>query len=923
MPHPPDHAPVYPPPVPALAVGAEGGVLVFPGGEIETVRPGVGLQSRIESLRPMVCHRLHVARRLGLSWFPAFDLMELFAFACPAEFASPTPGGLARALGTAPPDSLEAEALVLPAAAMALFARLARTASKERETAVGLAEVMGRGGWEWTFPVLQALGAGPEPRSGASRAFAVWSRLPEIPEFPPLPPPGNLSVTPDEARARLKSLLGADSEHRVQQADYTSAVCPAFTPGKRKNAPNVVLAEAGTGVGKTLGYIAPSSLWAEKNGGAVWISTYTRNLQRQLDQELDRLYPDPVEKARHVVVRKGRENYLCLLNLEEAVRRIGASPREAVPLGLMARWAEATRDGDMMGGDFPGWLADLAGRERTLGLADRRGECIFSGCDHFNRCFVERAVRRAGQARLVVANHALVLVQAALGGLDDDSHPTRYVFDEGHHLFDAADSAFAVHVTAQEGMEMRRWLLGAEDAGARSRGRGLKRRAEGLFEADTDAAEFLDDALAAASVLPSMGWQARLAGGSPLGPLEALLGAFREQVHARARDGERGHSLETEVVPASEALVDCAPAAREALEALFTPLQQFSRALLKSLDAEAETLDSAVRHRIESLARSLEWRVIAPLRAWRDIVRGLGEPTPDGFVDWLAVERSDGQELDVGLCRHWIDPTRPLAGVLSRTAQGVVITSATLRDLSANDPDPEASWRVAECRTGAIHLEEPAIRAAVASPYDYPSMTRVLIVTDVARDVPDRVASAVSALFRASGGGGLGLFTAVSRLRAVYDRIAPELARQNLPLYAQHVDAMDTGTLVSIFREEENSCLLGTDAVRDGVDVPGRSLRLIVFDRVPWPRPDILHKARRDVWGKTRYDDRITRLRLKQAFGRLVRSSRDRGVFVMLDSRTPSRLLSAFPPGVVVERVGLAEAVAIVRAENGGAPREP
>jgi ATP-dependent DNA helicase DinG len=75
--------------------------------------------------------------------------------------------------------------------------------------------------------------------------------------------------------------------------------------------PNFVLAEAGTGVGKTLGYIAPAGLWAEKNGGAVWISTYTRNLQHQIDGELDRLYPDPVVKALKAVVRKGRENYLA------------------------------------------------------------------------------------------------------------------------------------------------------------------------------------------------------------------------------------------------------------------------------------------------------------------------------------------------------------------------------------------------------------------------------------------------------------------------------------------------------------------------------------------------------------------------------------------------------------------------------------
>ena len=112
-------------------------------------------------------------------------------------------------------------------------------------------------------------------------------------------------------------------------------------------------------------------------------------------------------------------------------------------LGLVARWAGATRDGDIAGGDFPGWLADLIGRDRSLGLADRRGECIYSACDHYRKCFIERSVRRARRASIVIANHALVMIQAARAGDDDNDLPTRYVFDEGHHLFDAADSAFA------------------------------------------------------------------------------------------------------------------------------------------------------------------------------------------------------------------------------------------------------------------------------------------------------------------------------------------------------------------------------------------------------------------------------------------------------------------------------------------------
>ena len=117
-----------------------------------------------------------------------------------------------------------------------------------------------------------------------------------------------------EAETRLAELAGADAEDRPGQVAFAGAAAEAFLPRERAGEPHVVIAEAGTGIGKTIGYIAPASLWADRNKGTVWISTYTKNLQRQLDQELTRLYPDPAEKAEKAVIRKGRENYLCLLN---------------------------------------------------------------------------------------------------------------------------------------------------------------------------------------------------------------------------------------------------------------------------------------------------------------------------------------------------------------------------------------------------------------------------------------------------------------------------------------------------------------------------------------------------------------------------------------------------------------------------------
>ena len=115
-------------------------------------------------------------------------------------------------------------------------------------------------------------------------------------------------------------------------------------------------------------------------------------------------------------------------------------------------------------------------------------------------------------------------------------------------------------------------------------------------------------------------------------------------------------------------------------------------------------------------------------------------------------------------------------------------------------------------------------------------------------------------------------------------------------------------------RDDPHSSLLGTDALRDGVDVPGDSLRLVVLENIPWPRPTVLHSARKLAGGGTVWDDMVVRARLAQAFGRLIRRADDRGQFVILSSAVPSRFLSAFPADTPILRLPLDQAVARVRA---------
>ena len=386
-------------------------VIISADGEI--VREDRGVVAELsQQQRYLVCHRKWSEVRLQAELTKALDVLELFAFVRPAQFCMPTPPGLAAHLGLATPVSSEDKAMTIFQAAQKLIDELAEQPDKEKQKLARLADMMGRGGWQWAGPVMTALGAvsGPEgPPDG--RSAAIWLDLDEIEETPPRGEPGISPVMPDAARERLHDILGQTAEARQSQSDYAAALASIFASPESTSGPILLLAEAGTGIGKTLGYLAPATLWAEANKASVWVSTYTRTLQHQIADELSRLHDRGGQVAKRSSFERG-ENYLCLLNLK-ALSRLPGQPADAVALGLMARWASASADGDLTGSSFPAWLTDLIGARASLGLADRRGECIHSACLHYHKCFVEKSIRTARQADIVIANHALVMIQAA------------------------------------------------------------------------------------------------------------------------------------------------------------------------------------------------------------------------------------------------------------------------------------------------------------------------------------------------------------------------------------------------------------------------------------------------------------------------------------------------------------------------------
>lgn len=896
------------PAIDAVALVRGQGVVLTPQGEIVILEPAQAAM-RLHKKSVLVCHAPYVGQRLGLEIGMAFDVLELYAFIYPTKFSVPTIGGLCTVLGIEAGNEADDLPVALQDITTKLLSDFAALPQKEREQALKIAAVMGQV-WPWAPFLFAACGEkyNTEEKPRPFDYFNVWHDVKEWGEVLPQKDASYLPVTGDEARAQLQILLSrkGQAEVRAPQVEYATAMTGVFAPKQEEGQPSFILAEAGTGVGKTLGYLAPASVYAEKNDASVTISTYTKNLQRQIGQELATLYPDIEEFKAKTAIRKGRENYLCLLNYAEEVARgdLTNNYQDLVAAGIMARWILKTESGDLTGEDFPGWLTGLLGHSLTRALSDKKGECIYGACAHYSRCFSEKSVRKAEGAKIVVANHALVMIQAALAD-EDDLTSKHFIFDEGHHLFEAADNAFAAHLTAWEMAELRRWLLGAE-GGRKRRARGLSKKLEGFTESHDRLAGLLAQIQGKAKLLPSQDWSAHLRAKEPQNTAEQFLQKVSQQVWARENGKDTSYSLETPVHPMVEGLFDICQQLRTDFLAIQKPMNELAGALQDMLTDPEKEWGKEDRQRLQSVLTSIKRRSASQMAAWIEfldhILKGI---TPPEFVDWFEMSREDGRINDVGAFRHWVDPMNGFAAVMRHKAHGIGITSASLRD--------EKDWLSAFRRTGATYFSASPPVFAANSPFDYAKNARVLIVTDVPKDDIAQRATAYQQLFEASQGGALGVFTSIQRLRGVCEEMRERLEHNGLTLYAQHVDPIDNGTLIDMFRADNHACLLGTDAVRDGVDVPGESLRLLVFDRVPWPRATILHKARSNLFGRDQYNEMLARLKLKQAFGRLIRKDTDRGIFVMLENQMPSRLLTAFPEGVEVRRCGLSEAVEEIR----------
>jgi ATP-dependent DNA helicase DinG len=680
--------------------------------------------------------------------------------------------------------------------------------------------------------------------------------------------------------------LGGDAyEDRPSQRDMAAYTADVYNEG------GVALVEAGTGVGKSFAYLVPAIEWARTNHERTVVSTNTINLQEQLVGKdlpaLARAFAADGGPAPTYALLKGWRNYLCLARLQSARH---AEPtlledERAAELDALAGWAERTPDGSLS--DLPDQPSDEVWDE----VAAESDLCTRLQCPHFNQCFVFQARRRAAEADVVVVNHHLLTSDLAVRIAQDNWQDAavlppyrRLVLDEAHHVEDTA----AVHLGTQV---TQRGVIRLFNRLERN-GRGLLPTLLAELARKKDQLSSASFDLVRQSLIPELHRARRHA--------EQLFGLLADRIKnetdpvLRLRD-----DFSKDPIWTSGEL-------GMALDNLFTSLSAMRQAV--ETIADRLGLDEPAERRVQLLG---ELRGV--LRRFDAIVNGLNStlrPSTDQAatpaVRWL--ERRGGKAPYAALSTVPLDLAPLLKEHLFDRVETVVLTSATLA--------AGRSFGFLEARLG---LDRPPsrvkVREILPSPFDYGAQCLLGIPTDLpgpSEDAPghdEAVVRAVTELSSVTDGGMFVLFTSHGQLRRVASRLRPRLAPERR-LLVQGEAQRDR--LLRDFREFGNAVLLGTDSFWEGVDVPGRALRLLILAKLPFRVPtEPLTAARLErleeqgVDGFRNYLLPLAALKLKQGFGRLIRTRLDVGAVLLLDSRAASKnysrvVLDGLPPATRV-----------------------
>lgn len=683
-------------------------------------------------------------------------------------------------------------------------------------------------------------------------------------------------------------------KERPQQVAMALEVAQAF------NESSFLVAEAGTGTGKSFAYLVPAIYWAKGKGkkGRVIISTNTKNLQDQLFHKDIPFLARALGQSFKAALLKGRSNYICLHKwrslLSELEEMLSFEGVEYMPLAV---WLTETETGDISENNGF-WSAlhsashNLIARSATKcprSAAKRTGSqepwsrfgddpdyCMGRKCELYEQCYSIKARREASSADIVVINHALLLSDLEL----DRGILGKYdylIIDEAHNLEEVATEQMTSRLSLWDisGTVGELYLLKGtrimgilSQLGERIKGRKLKEPEKNLFSKEIEEAAELSKGLR---------WMSM----EFFGKLTEIL---REERGVREDDyplehAERGRYNRETIEALSGEIEDL----QSHLITLTSKVERIEE-LLEEFDEEAVVGQKALLNRVKTAK--------IKLKKLTELLQLMTAPKERDYVHWYEIPRELGRFAT--LYATPLDVPERLYKGLYHGLKAVAFTSATL--------SVGGEFEYFKHQIGLDLLPQERLRCiSFGHPFDYHKSAKACVPQFLPSPKDESFYQELSRLLleleRVIGRRTMVLFTSYKLLNQVYNEIREAAEEENILLRAQGVDGSRSSIMEAFKRSPTpKAMLLGTDSFWEGVDLPGESLEVLVLTRLPFPVPsDPLVEARSEKiveeGGDPFYSYALPKavIGLKQGFGRLIRSDEDRGAVIIADNRIVRR----------------------------------